>query len=146
MPTTTEPKYINISGKAPMPLGAYSHAVHAGDFVYLCGLGARNPESGKEDGVVLDEFGKVLSYDIDCQTRRVLDNLVIVLKAAGCTMQDLVDVTVYLKDMRDFMKYNLVYGEYFNFEKLPARTTIEATPPGHNFIEIKAIAYKPTKN
>jgi 2-aminomuconate deaminase len=133
---------INIPGKAPLPLGAYSHAVKAGPFVYLCGLGARNPETGKEDGVTLDASGSVLHYDIEVQTRTVLQNLIVVLEAADCSLSDVVDVTVYLRNMKDFAAYNKIYGEFFNFEGLPARTTIESSPPGHNFIEIKAIAYK----
>ncbi len=145
MSVTTAPvkEAINIPGKAPLPLGAYSHAMRAGDFVYLCGLGARNPESGTEVGVTLDAAGKCVAYDIEVQTRQVIENLITVLKAADCAMTDLVDVTVFLKDMKDFPKYNAVYGEYFNFESLPARTTVESAPPGLNFIEIKAIAYKP---
>lgn len=138
-----DPVFINIPDKAPLPLGAYSHAVQAGPFVYLCGLGARNPETGKEDGVTFNADGTLASYDITVQTHTVIQNLITVLKAAGCTMQDLVDVTVYLKDMKDFPHYNKVYGEYFNFENLPARTTVESAPPGWNFIEIKAVAYKP---
>jgi 2-aminomuconate deaminase len=134
---------INIPGKAPLPLGAYSHAKRAGDFVYLCGLGARSPETGKEVGVELDATGKVVSYDMVTQTRQVIENLKTVLAAADCEMTDLVDVAVYLADMKDFAVYNQVYGEYFNFENLPARTTIQSPPPGLNFIEIKAIAYKP---
>lgn len=134
---------INLSENAPLPLGAYSHAVQAGPFVYLCGLGARHPQTGQEDGVVLDGEGRVVSYDIAVQTRRVMENLVTVLAAAGCRLQDLVDVTVYLRDMGDFSAYNQVYAEYFAFEGPPARTTIESRPPGHNFIEIKAVAYRP---
>jgi 2-aminomuconate deaminase len=117
--------------------------MRAGDFVYLCGLGARSPETGKEVGVELDAAGKVVSYDMVVQTRQVIENLKTVLAAADCDMTDLVDVTVYLADMKDFAVYNQVYGEYFNFENLPARTTIQSPPPGLNFIEIKAIAYKP---
>lgn len=135
---------INLpAGQAPLPLGAYSHAVKAGPYVYLCGLGARNAETGKEDGVVLDAQGQVVSYDIEVQTRTVIQNLITVLAAADCRLEDLVDVTVYLKDMKDFPYYNKVYAEYFGFENPPARTTVESAPPGHNFIEIKGIAYRP---
>ena len=135
--------FINITGDAPAPLGNYSHAVKAGDFVFLCGLGARNPQSGKEVGVELDEHGDVLWYDIEVQTRQVMENMITVLKASGCQLTDVVDVTVYLKDMADFPKYNTVYGVYFSTpEKMPVRTTIQATPPGLNFVELKAVAYK----
>lgn len=134
---------INIPDKAPLPLGCYSHAVKAGPFVYLCGLGARSPQTGKEVGVTLDGQGNVISYDIAVQTRAVLDNLVTVLAAAGCTLKDVVDVQVFLADMKDFSGFNPIYAEYFNFPDPPARTTIEARPPGHNFIEIKAVALSP---
>jgi len=134
---------IRIQENAPAPLGAYSHAVKAGPFVFVCGLGARSPETGAEVGLVMNESGGVLRYDIEAQTRQVLENLAAVLKAADCALTDVVDVTAFLAHMDDFAQFNRVYGEYFNFESPPARTTIQALPPGRNFIEIKAIAYKP---
>ena len=134
---------IIIRDNAPMPLGAYSHAMWAGDTLYLCGLGARDGKTGAEVGVTLDAEGNVTGYDIDIQTRQVIQNLITVLEVAGCTLQDLVDVSVYLADMKDFAAYNKVYAEFFGFENPPARTTVQAPPPGRNFIEIKAVAYKP---
>ncbi len=142
MPAT---QAINLTEKAPAPLGAYSHAMWAGPFLYICGLGARDPETGREAGVTLSADGSVLAYDIDIQTRQVLENLKIVLREAGCALSDVVDVTAFLADMKDFSAYNAIYGEVFNFANLPVRTTIEARPPGHNFIEIKAVAYKPER-
>jgi len=131
-------------GKAPGPLGAYSHAVKAGGLVFLAGQGARDATTGKEAGVKLAENGTVLSYEIEVQTRAVIENMIVVLKAAGCDITDIVDVTVFLKDMKDFAKYNAVYKEYFSFENPPARTTVAvADLPGNNFIEIKAIAVQP---
>lgn len=135
---------INIKEKAPVPLGAYSHAVKAGDLLYLSGCGARDPETGKEAGVELDSQGNVTAYDIEVQTRAVIRNISTVLEAAGCTLENLVDVSVFLADMDDFAKFNRVYAEYFSFEEPPARTTIQAARlPGKNFIEIKAIALLP---
>jgi 2-aminomuconate deaminase len=134
-------KAITLREKAPAPLGCYSHAVQAGPYLYLCGLGARDPETGSEVGVTLDVEGNVVFYDIGVQTHAVIRNLVTVLEAAGCTLRDLVDVTVFLADMKDFAAYNKVYAEYFNFDGPPVRTTIQALPPGRNFIEIKAIAW-----
>ncbi|HEY9773343.1 MAG TPA: RidA family protein [Planktothrix sp.] len=134
---------VNNIGNAPSPLGNYSHAVWAGNTLFVAGQGARDAATGKEAGVVVDDKGNVVSYDIAAQTRAVLHNLTLVLKAAGCTLQDLVDVTVFLKDMNDFEKYNQVYSEYFGFPNPPARTTVQvAGLPGKNFIEIKAIACK----
>lgn len=133
---------FNITDQAPAPLGAYSHAVQAGPFLFVCGLGARSPETGAEVGLTLNELGGVLKYDVAVQTRQVLENLITVLKAADYSLKEVVDVTVFLAHMDDFADYNRVYAEYFNFEQLPARTTIQAVPPGRNFIEIKATAYK----
>jgi len=128
-------------GKAPRPLGAYSHAVKAGGLVFLAGQGARDANTGKEAGVSLADDGSVISYEIEVQTRAVIENMIVVLKAAGCAISDVVDVTVFLKDMNDFAKYNSVYSQYFSFENPPARTTVQvADLPGNNFIEIKAIA------
>lgn len=134
---------INVREDAPSPLGSYSHAVWAGDLLFVSGQGARNAQTGKEAGVTLDEKGAVTAYDIKVQTRAVLENLKVVLEAAGCGLHDLVDVSVFLKDMGDFAQYNQVYAQYFSFENPPARTTVAvAALPGKNFIEIKAIAYK----
>jgi 2-aminomuconate deaminase len=134
---------INLQrGTAPAPLGAYSHAIVAGGFVFVAGQGARDAATGKEAGVVLDDHGAVTSYDIAVQTSAVIENLKTVLSACGCKLEDLVDVTVFLKDMADFGKYNEVYGRYFTFAAAPARTTVQvADLPGNNFIEIKATAY-----
>lgn len=132
---------INVEFKAPVPLGNYSHAVKAGPFLFVSGQGARDPETGTECGVTLNDDGSVASYDIEAQTHACIRNLQTVLEAAGCTMQDLVDVSVFLADIKDFAKYNRVYSEYFSFNGPPARTTIQAAAlPGKNFIEIKAIA------
>lgn len=132
---------INVQYEAPVPLGNYSHAVRAGQLLFVSGQGARDPKTGTERGVTLDAQGNVVSYDIEEQTRACLQNLKVVLDAAGCTMEDLVDVSVFLADMKDFQKYNRVYSEFFNFAGPPARTTVQvAGLPGKNFIEIKAIA------
>lgn len=128
-------------GTAPRPLGNYSHAVKTGGLVFLAGQGARDANTGKEAGVVLAQDGSVASYQIEVQTKAVIENMIVVLKAAGCAITDVVDVTVFLKDMNDFAKYNSVYSQYFSFENPPARTTVAvADLPGNNFIEIKAIA------
>jgi 2-aminomuconate deaminase len=133
---------INVPEKAPVPLGSYSHAVQAGPFLYLSGQGARDPETGKEVGVTLNESGEVISYDIDMQTHAVIRNMRIILEAAGYTLNDVVDVSVFLADIKDFANFNKVYAEYFSFQDPPARTTVQAAAlPGKNFIEIKAVAF-----
>lgn len=133
---------VNVPAeRAPGPLGNYSHAVRAGDLLFVSGMGARDAKTGTESGITCDAAGNVTSYDIEVQTRAVLHNLQTVLTEAGCTLHDVVDMTVFLADMNDFAKYNKVYGEHFNFEGPPARTTVQvAKLPGKNFIEIKAIA------
>lgn len=135
---------INLPEKAPSPLGAYSHAVKAGPFLYLSGQGARDAESGDEVGVTCDTNGKVVSYDIEIQTHAVIKNMKTILEACGCQLSDLVDVSVFLKDMKDFARFNKVYAEYFSIPQPPARTTVAALDlPGKNFIEIKAVALLP---
>lgn len=131
-------------GAAPAPLGAYSHAVKAGQLLYLSGQGARDPDTGVEVGVTLDDKGAVVSYDIEEQTHAVIKNISTILDAAGMTLEDLVDVSVFLAEIKDFQKFNQVYQQYFSFENPPARTTVQAAGlPGRNFIEIKAIALCP---
>jgi len=133
-------------GKAPDPLGTYNHAVRVGDFLYIAGQGCRSAETGREDGVVLDDLGRVVSYDIATQTRGVLRNLSTVLATAGLDLSHVIDVTVFLCDMGDFDAYNAVWAEYFcndqsNDSVLPTRTTVAVKQlPGRNFIEMNAIA------
>jgi len=134
---------ITTVDNAPSPLGAYSHAVYAGPLLFVAGQGARDAKTGKEAGVTLDAAGNVMAYDIKEQTRAVLNNLTTVLAAAQLGLADVVDVSVFLKDMNDFAAYNSVYKEFFSFADPPARTTVAvADLPGKNFIEIKAIAYR----
>ncbi len=136
---------FNITGKAPSPLGAYSHAVRAGNLLFIAGQGARNPDTGEEEGVTVDQAGKITSYDIEIQTEAVIKNLRVVLEEAGLKMESLVDVTVFLCDMSDFAKYNKVYSKHFSFQDPPARTTVQvAGLPGKNFIEMKATAVYPS--
>lgn len=139
--TTVIRQAIEVEEPAPSPLGSYSHAMRAGNLLFLSGQGCRDPLTGIEAGITMDESGKVTSYDISTQTRGCIANMERVLKAAGLTLRDLVDVTIFLADMKDFAEYNKVYAEYFTFPEPPARTTIQAAAlPGRNFIEIKAIA------
>lgn len=139
--TSKHKRAIHPGDSSPKTLGAYSHAVAVGNLLFISGQGCRSPKTGHEVGVTMDEFDRLVAYDIEAQTRGVLDNLIAVLKAADLTLHDVVDVTVYLAHMSDFDRYNHVYAQYFNFENPPARTTVQvAKLPGKNFIEIKAIA------
>lgn len=132
---------IQIYEPSPSPLGNYSHAMRADQLLFVSGQGCRDGETGVEAGVTLDSDGAVIAYDIEAQTHGCIQNLRRVLKAAGLDLNDLVDVTVFLADIKDFDKYNRVYSQYFDFPEPPARTTIQAAAlPGKNFIEIKGIA------
>lgn len=131
------------SDAAPKALGNYSHATVARNTVYVCGMASRDPKTNKVPGLVLDEQGKRVSYDIVAETRGTLNNLKEILKAAGTDINHVVDIQVFLTDMADFSKYNQAYNEFFKEHK-PARTTIAvAGLPGDIAIEIKAIAVRP---
>jgi reactive intermediate/imine deaminase len=137
---------IKIDEKiVPKPLGAYSHAIKAGNFLFISGQGARDAQTNEEVGVNLDGNGKIISYDIEAQTHACIKNVSTVLAAANLSLKDLVDITVFLADINDFAKYNKIYNQYFSNLAAPARTTIQAAAlPGKNFIEIKAIAIFPS--
>ncbi|MCC3861240.1 RidA family protein [Pseudemcibacter aquimaris] len=130
-----------IDGKAK-PLGAYPHYKRAGDFIFVSGTSSRR-EDNSHEGVEIDADGNV-TLDIKAQTHGVIKNIESTLKAAGAELSDLVEISTYLISMDDFAGYNQVYGEYFNAETGPSRTTIAVSelPHPHLLIEIKAVAYK----
>jgi len=134
-----------ISKKAPEPVGAYPHARRVGDFVYLSGVGPRKRNSKTIPGVELDESKNILSYDIEIQTHSVIENIKTVLEDSGLSLNDLVDVQVFLTNMKeDFSKFNKVYAEYFDVQTGPCRTTVEVGAlPTPIAVEFKAIAHKP---
>lgn len=129
------------SPRAPEPVGAYPHARRAGNLLFLSGIGPRKRGSKEIPGVRLRADGSVESYDIEAQCRSVFDNVKVVLEDAGARFEDLVDVTVFLTDMRrDFAAYNRLYAEYFAGAR-PCRTTVEVTAlPTPIAIELKCIA------
>src|ERR1044072_1393914 len=103
------------SQRAPEPVGAFPHAKRAGGLLFLSGIGPRARGSKEIPGVTLDSSGKVVSHDIETQCRTVFENVRLVLEDAGATWQDIVDVTVFLTDMKkDFPVYNRIYPEYFS--------------------------------
>ncbi|MDH4109191.1 MAG: RidA family protein [Gammaproteobacteria bacterium] len=130
------------AGNAPKPVGAYPHARQVGDLLFLSGIGPRPAGGGPIPGVVLGADGEVEDYDIAAQCHAVFANVKAVLESAGATWQDLVDVTVFLTDIRrDFTTYNRVYAEYFSVETGPCRTTVEVNRlPSPIAIELKCIA------
>ncbi len=117
--------------KAPRAIGPYSQAVVSGGFVFLSGQIALEPSSGE-----------VVKGDIKVQTMQVINNITAVLEGAGCTTNDVVKTTVYLKDIRDFADMNLVYEEFFRNK--PARSTVEVSNlPKGVLVEIECIAVIP---
>ena len=129
------------SQKAPEPVGLYPHARKVGDLLFLSGVGPR--ERGKKEipGVELDDNGKVLSYDIEAQCHSVFSNVKAILEDSGTTWENLIDVTVFLTNMKDdFQTYNRIYAEYF-IDNQPCRTTVEINClPTPIAIELKCIA------
>ena len=133
-------KIIN-SGKAPEPVGAYPHARRVGNLLFLSGVGPRERGEKKIPGVDLDENGNIVSYDIELQCHSVFRNIKYILEDAGSGWDKIVDVTVFLTNMKDdFKTYNRIYAEYFK-ENQPCRTTIEINClPTPIAIELKVIA------
>lgn len=130
------------SSQAPEPVGLYPHAKRVGDFLFLSGVGPRQRGTKDIPGVALGEDGNILSYDISLQCRSVFDNVRFVLEDAGANWSDIVDVTVFLTNMKgDFDTYNKLYAEYFR-DNQPCRTTVEINSlPTPIAIELKVIAY-----
>jgi len=122
---------VVFTDKAPKPVGPYSQAVIAGDFVFLAGQIPLDPETGELVGGGIRE-----------QTKRVLDNIKAILEAAGCSLRDVVSVTAYLRDLSHFNEFNEVYSEYFS-ENKPARTTVQVSAlPRNSLVEVAVVAYR----
>ena len=132
------------SSRAPEPVGAFPHAKRVGNLLFLSGIGPRKRGSKEIPGVKLDPVGNVVSYDIETQCRAVFENVRLVLEDAGANWNDIVDVTVFLTNMKkDFPIYNKLYAQYFSGEGKPnpTRTTIEVGAlPTPIAIELKVIA------
>lgn len=130
------------SNEAPEPVGSYPHAKRVGDLLFLSGVGPRKRGSKDIPGVELDPSGKILSYDIETQCHSVFENVKLILEASGSKWDDLVDVTVFLTNMKDdFPVFNKLYAKYFS-DVRPCRTTVEINAlPTPIAIELKCIAY-----
>lgn len=119
------------SKKAPLPIGPYSQAILAGDFLFISGQIAIDPETGN-----------LVSNDIKGQTTIVLENIKNILEAGGLSFEDVVKTTIYLKDIKDFPQVNEIYERYVT-KPFPARATVEVSSlPKGALVEIDAIAYK----
>ncbi len=133
-----------ISQRAPEPVGAYPHARRVGNLLFLSGIGPRKRGTKEIPGVTLDEKGNVVSHDIAAQCRSVFENVRTILEDAGARWENIVDVTVFLTNMKaDFPTFNKLYAEHFTTNQ-PARTTVEVTAlPTPIAIELKVIAALP---
>lgn len=135
------------SSRAPEPVGAFPHAKRVGNLLFLSGIGPRKRNSKEIPGVVLNADGSIESYDIATQCKAVFENVRFVLEDAGSKWENIVDVTVFLTNMKDdFAVYNKLYAEYFagppgSGKPNPARTTLEINClPTPIAIELKVIA------
>jgi 2-iminobutanoate/2-iminopropanoate deaminase len=128
----TKSKQVVFTDKAVKPVGPYSQAVRAGDFLFISGTVPVDPVTGQ-----------VVAREIAVQTRQVFDSIKAILMAVGATMDDLVKVTIHLHDARDWPAMNEVYRTYF-ISYLPARMAFEGKPPLDYLIDVDAIAYLPT--
>lgn len=140
----SENSHISTS-KAPKALGLYPHARKVGNLLFLSGVGPRVAGSDATDsevpGLKLDKSGNFIEFDFDAQCRSVFENVRIILEESGSSWDKLVDVTVFLVNMkRDFHTYNRLYAEYFK-DNCPCRTTVEVNClPSPIAIELKCIA------
>lgn len=126
---------------APKPVGLYPHARRVGNLLFLSGVGPREPDGNGVPGLELDAHGHVVRYDIAAQCRSVFRNVRTILEQSGSRWENLVDVTVYLTNMKDdFQTYNAMYAEYFK-DCQPCRTTLGIVAlPTPIAIELKCIA------
>ena len=140
--TPSEATGLIRTNAAPKPVGAYPHARRVGDFIFVSGMGPR--QAGTDaipGGPIKDADGNPRDYDIEAQTRAVIENIRSVLEAAGSSLDRVVDCTSFLVDMdRDFKGYNAVYAEYFQGIQA-TRTTLAITAlPTPIAVEMKVIA------
>ena len=134
-------KQKNIPSKAPEPVGNYPYVRKVGNLLFLSGVGPRKPGTKIIPGVMVDGQGNPLGHDIEIQCHSVFENVKIILEEAGSSWDNLVDITVFLTNMkRDFDIYNSIYSEYFQNNQ-PCRTTVEVVSlPTPIAIELKCIA------
>jgi 2-iminobutanoate/2-iminopropanoate deaminase len=125
-------KTIINTNNAPAPIGPYSQAVSAGNFLFVSGQIALNPATGQ-----------LVTDDIKTETKQVMDNIKAILVEAGIDFSNIVKTSIFLTDMQNFAQVNEVYGTYFK-EAFPARETVQVAglPKGVN-VEITITAIKP---
>lgn len=124
-------KRVFYTDKAPKPVASYSHAVKADGFIFVSGQGPVDPETGV-----------IVGNDIRSQTERTLENIKAILEAAGASLDDVVKVSAFLADMKDFKEFNEVYAQYFSGVSVPVRTTVQAGFANKRMlVEIDVVAY-----
>ena len=124
-------KKIIETPNAPQAIGPYSQAIRYGNFLFVSGQIAIDPQTVN-----------IIEGDIEAQTEQVLKNIAAIIEAAGMSLQDVVKCTCFLKDMNDFVRFNAVYEKYFG-EILPARETVEVSRlPKDVLVEVSAICCK----
>jgi len=137
------PSSVKVNtAQAPKPVGAYPHARREGEWLFLSGVGPRQPGTDAiPGGPVWDAEGSPLPYDVEAQTRAVIKNVQVILEASGATLKDIVDCQVYLIDMRrDFPTFNKVYAELLG-PSGATRTTVEVRAlPTPIAVELKVVA------
>jgi 2-aminomuconate deaminase len=134
-------KTVIHADTAPKPVGLYPHARRVGNLLFLSGIGPRSAKDNSIPGNEYDPEGNLVKYDIEAQCRSVFQNVKSVLEASGSKWEDLIDVTVFLTNMKnDFPVMNKLYAEYFK-DAQPCRTTVEINSlPTPIAIELKCIA------
>lgn len=125
-------KTVLSTEKAPLAIGPYSQGIQAGDLLFLSGQLPICPEKGE-----------IVAEDIEGQTEQSLENVRAILASAGCSMDDVVKTTVFLKDIADFAQMNSVYARFFQEGSYPARSAVQvAALPKDARVEIEAVALK----
>ncbi len=129
------------SDRAPRAVGLYPHARKVGNLLFLSGVGPRKAGQTDIPGVTLNENGEIESYDIEQQCHSVFQNIKYILEDSGSSWDNIVDVQVFLTNMKDdFKTYNKIYADYFRGNQ-PCRTTIEIKSlPTPIAIELKVLA------
>ena len=138
---TYSPNLIINSDRAPEPVGAYPHARRIGDMLFLSGVGPRERGTTVIPGVTLDAEGNIQDYNIEEQTLSVFRNIRYILEDAGSCWEDIIDVTVFLTNMKaDFPRFNELYKQHFAGIQA-CRTTIEIIAlPTPIAVELKVLA------
>lgn len=123
------------------PLGNYPHIKRVGNFIYVSGTSSRRLDNSIE-GADKNENGEII-LDIKVQTKAVIENIRVLLESIGASLDNLIEISTFLVDMKDFTGYNEIYGTYFNGETGPTRTTVAVHQLPHPLllIEIKAVGY-----